>query len=136
MWSSALALSVVLNGLQVLAVDPLVALNYTSYQGTALSGGITQWLGMRFAAPPVGDLRFAAPVNPVANATVQMADQVRIVLPGEYRRAYTDWNQHGLICLATGANPNSTTTSEDCLFGMLQYWHNGILFVQTDRIIS
>ena len=83
MWSSALALSVVLNSLSVLAVNPLVALNYTSYQGTALPGGVTQWLGMRFAAPPVDDLRFAAPVNPVANATIQMADQVRIVLAGE-----------------------------------------------------
>lgn len=58
------------------AVDPTVQLNYTTYQGTALPGGITQWLGIRYAAPPLGDLRFAAPQDPVVNDTVQIADAV------------------------------------------------------------
>ena len=60
----------------VLAVNPTVNLGYTQYQGVAIPAGITQWLGMRFAAPPLGDLRFRAPADPVANDTVQMADQV------------------------------------------------------------
>jgi len=50
--------------------------SYTSYRGTALPGGVTQWVEMRFAAAPIGDLRFAAPVDPVVNATIQMADEV------------------------------------------------------------
>jgi carboxylesterase type B len=62
--------------LSVAAVNPLVTLDYTSYQGTAFPGGISQWLGVRYAAPPVGDLRFAAPIDPPANQTVQVADKV------------------------------------------------------------
>jgi carboxylesterase type B len=58
------------------AVESLVKLDYTSYNGTALPNGISQWLGVRFAAPPVGDLRFAAPQNPVQNSTVQQAKEV------------------------------------------------------------
>lgn len=60
----------------VQAVDPQVALNYSTYVGTALPNGISQWLGIRFAAPPLGNLRFAAPQDPVVNATTQMANQV------------------------------------------------------------
>jgi hypothetical protein len=60
----------------VLSVDPLVTLDYTSYQGTALPNGISQWLGVRYAAPPLGSLRFSAPQDPVANSTVQIADHV------------------------------------------------------------
>lgn len=60
----------------VAAVDPLVKLNYTSYEGTALANGISQWLGLRYAAPPVGDLRFAAPQDPPVNSTTQIADKV------------------------------------------------------------
>ena len=59
-----------------LAVDPLVDLGYTKYEGTALPNGISQWLGIRFAAPPVGDLRFSAPADPPSNDTVQTADTV------------------------------------------------------------
>lgn len=44
-------LSVVLLGLRcVAAVDSLVDVNYTRYQGTPLQNGVTQWLGMRYAA--------------------------------------------------------------------------------------
>ncbi|KAK8064298.1 triacylglycerol [Apiospora saccharicola] len=34
------------------AVDPLVDLKYTKLQGTPLGNGATQWLGVRYAAPP------------------------------------------------------------------------------------
>lgn len=68
-----------LNALHVHAVAPLVNVNYTSYLGTALPGGITQWLGMRYAAPPLGNLRFAAPADPVANSTTQVANKVRLL---------------------------------------------------------
>ncbi|KAL5528651.1 hypothetical protein ACEPAF_7787 [Sanghuangporus sanghuang] len=80
------------------AVDPLVDVGNTRYLGTALPNGISQWLGIRYAAPPLGNLRFRAPVDPPANDTVQVADT------------------HGPICLSTGANFPEAGYSEDCLF--------------------
>jgi carboxylesterase type B len=58
------------------AVKPLVDVSYSKYQGVPLDTGITQWLGVRYAAPPVGDLRFAAPSDPVKNKTTIIADTV------------------------------------------------------------
>ena len=55
----------------------VVDLGYTSYQGGILANGITQWLGMRYAAPPVGDLRFRAPRDPIADGATHIADTVR-----------------------------------------------------------
>ena len=81
------------------AVDPLVSLDYASYRGVANSGtGVTQWLGIRFAAPPTGDLRFAAPQDPPKASSVQ------------------DATSHGPICLATKGGGPDSGTSEDCLF--------------------
>ena len=59
------------------AVDPIVNLSYSSYQGSAFSNGVSQWLGMRYAAPPLGNLRFAEPQDPLQNDTLQIANQVR-----------------------------------------------------------
>ncbi|KAL9050969.1 MAG: hypothetical protein Q9162_006320 [Coniocarpon cinnabarinum] len=80
------------------AVEPLVDLEYTSYQGVANPNAITQWLGMRYAAPPLGDLRFAAPEAPPSSDKVQ------------------DALEHGPLCLAVGDSYNQTTQDEDCLF--------------------
>lgn len=82
----------------VLAVSPLVKLNYSTYQGTTLSNGVSQWLGLRYAAPPIGNLRFSAPQDPIHYNTTQSA------------------SAHGKTCLATKAGPPSNTTDEDCLF--------------------
>ncbi|TFK49455.1 alpha/beta-hydrolase [Heliocybe sulcata] len=82
----------------VIAVDPLVNVDYAQYLGTARPGGVTDWLGIRYAAPPLGDLRFAAPQDPLVVDGVQIADK------------------HGLICVSTPGDPNDTATSEDCLF--------------------
>lgn len=61
---------------QVRAVDPLVDLGYTKLQGVAEPGGATRWLGVRYAAAPLGELRFAAPVDPPNTADVVDASKV------------------------------------------------------------
>ena len=54
----------------------VVDLGYTKYQGDTYPGGISQWLGIRYAQPPVGDLRFAAPQDITGDGTLQMATKV------------------------------------------------------------
>lgn len=58
-----------------------VDLGYSKYRGVAANGGVNQYLGMRFAAPPLGDLRFRAPRDPVYNATVQPAASFKPTCP-------------------------------------------------------
>jgi hypothetical protein len=58
-------------------VATTVDLGYARYQGQNLENGIKQWLGIRFAAPPLGDLRFRAPADPISVPGVQYASQVR-----------------------------------------------------------
>jgi acetylcholinesterase len=51
---------------------PQVALDYATYQGLRDPvSGVDQYLGMRYAAAPLGDLRFRAPVDPVKTHGVQ-----------------------------------------------------------------
>ncbi|KAJ3527196.1 hypothetical protein NM208_g10822 [Fusarium decemcellulare] len=80
----------------VAAVDPVVDLGYSKYKGKDLGNGVTQWLGVRYAAAPLKDLRFRPPQDPVRTTAVQDA---------------SDWAKE---CLATGSN--ATDESEDCLF--------------------
>ncbi|KAK1976539.1 carboxylesterase [Colletotrichum cereale] len=89
---------------QVQAVDPFVDLGYTTLQGVAEPGGATRWLGVRYAAPPLGQLRFAAPEDPPS--TTEMVDA------SKFRP----------ICLARSPSdftmkPNKRfTADEDCLY--------------------
>ncbi|PSK34448.1 Secreted lipase [Elsinoe australis] len=82
----------------VLAVDPVVDVEYTRYRGNALQNGITSWVGMRYAAPPLGSLRFAAPRDPEPVDSVQ------------------DATKQGPICLGTGQNLPANQSAEDCLY--------------------
>lgn len=41
-----------------------VDLNYTTYEGLRWSNGVNSFLGVRYAAPPLRDLRWRAPVEP------------------------------------------------------------------------
>ncbi|KAI6440924.1 hypothetical protein MCOR22_006878 [Pyricularia oryzae] len=92
----------------VAAVDPLVDLGYTRLQGVAQGQGATQWLGVRFAQPPLGALRFAAP----AALNMKAPFDGNVVDASKFRP----------ICLPRSASdftmqPNKRfTVSEDCLF--------------------
>jgi hypothetical protein len=57
-----------------------VDLGYSKYTGiSAADDKIVKWLGIRYAAPPVGSNRFRAPQPPVVNSSVQLADTVYLI---------------------------------------------------------
>lgn len=57
--------------------SPVVDLGYATYKGVRLEeAGVDQYLGMRYAAPPLGDLRFRGPQDPIAETGVQNASSV------------------------------------------------------------
>lgn len=60
---------------------PLIDLGYSVYEGVRLDAGVDQFLGMRYAAPPLGDLRFRAPQDPPCTKTTQSAFKVSILRP-------------------------------------------------------
>lgn len=67
------------HGLLKIPLDPenTIDLGYSRYQGVEIpSAGVKYWLGIRFAAAPLADLRWRAPVDPVVNYTLQDASIV------------------------------------------------------------
>lgn len=58
------------------AVEETVDVGYSVYKGQALPNGVSQWLGIRYAAPPLGELRFAPPQDPLRTEGIQNATQV------------------------------------------------------------
>ncbi|KAI2627853.1 alpha/beta-hydrolase [Hypoxylon sp. NC1633] len=81
----------------VIAVSPAVSVGCNRYVGVPLANGISQWLGIGYAAAPVGSLRFMPPQDPPCVNGTQSA------------------SQHGKICLSTGPSLSSDQ-SEDCLY--------------------
>ncbi|KUL89789.1 hypothetical protein ZTR_00456 [Talaromyces verruculosus] len=79
------------------ADTPLVDLGYALYRGTRLPAGVDQFLGMRYAKPPLGDLRFRSPRQPEPVTGVQ------------------DASQFGPLCVGTG-QPLGAGYDEDCLY--------------------
>ncbi|GME64877.1 Carboxylesterase type B [Neofusicoccum parvum] len=86
------------------AVDPLVDVGYAKYQGFA-DGDVTKWLGVRFAAAPVGDLRFQAPQDPEPIADVVDASTQGPICPPQQPTDYT-----------VSGQSDRFTVDEDCLF--------------------
>ncbi|PBP20138.1 alpha/beta-hydrolase [Diplocarpon rosae] len=86
------------------AVNPLVDLGYAKYQGKTLENGVNEWRSVRFAAPPTGARRFAAPKAPLKENSTQ------------------DATKEGALCVAAneqeGLQYNSSRQymAEDCLF--------------------
>ncbi|KAF8588168.1 triacylglycerol lipase-like protein [Ramaria rubella] len=82
-------------------IAPTVDLGYATYEGMAQSNGQNQFLGIRFAAAPLGNLRFRKPQPPAKTPGVQQA------------KAFSP------VCFGV-AQGLSDSLSEDCLF--LNVW--------------
>ncbi|KAK4171816.1 putative cholinesterase precursor [Triangularia setosa] len=95
------SLLLVFSPLGVQGLGSLVKVSNGDYVGKVLDCGVSQWLGIRYSAPPLGELRFQPPADPLPEAGTQSA------------------LEHGSICLPTGVLPsenNKANFSEDCLF--------------------
>jgi hypothetical protein len=63
-------------------IDFTVDLGYSKYVGTAAADNkIVKWLGIRYAAPPVGNNRFRAPQGPIKDGKTIQADKVCPISP-------------------------------------------------------
>lgn len=83
------------------SAGPIVDLGYSIYEGTDLGNGQNQFIGVRFAAPPLGELRWKKPQPPLRTTGIQQVTTFQSVCFGVDQG------------LATGL-------SEDCLF--LNIW--------------
>ncbi|KAG1834979.1 Alpha/Beta hydrolase protein [Suillus subalutaceus] len=93
-------------------VSPIVNLGYAQYQGSVdMVTNITSFLGIRYAAPPVGDLRWAAPQPPLAVSGVQQAT----TQPNRCNKAPTG-NSLTNPFESTSMRKRAISQSEDCLF--------------------
>ncbi|KAJ6579635.1 alpha/beta-hydrolase [Mycena vulgaris] len=78
-----------------------VALDYGTFTGlTNTTNGIIYFRGIRYADPPVGELRWRAPVSP----------------PSKHL-GNVNATTFGFACIATTQKGSGPTTDEDCLFG-------------------
>ncbi|KAH7928320.1 alpha/beta-hydrolase [Leucogyrophana mollusca] len=98
---------------------PIIDLGYAQYQGAVdPATNITSFLSIRYAAPPTGDLRFAAPQTPANISGVQQATEY----PSMCYQSGGGASETAPVSIY-GFNKRATTTpaqSEDCLF--LNVW--------------
>ncbi|KAI6250662.1 Carboxylesterase [Erysiphe necator] len=63
--------------------NPIVDLQYTLHQGTLVeSGKYYSFSNIRYAAPPIGNLRFAPPVAPAINRTLNNGEKAAVCAQG------------------------------------------------------
>ncbi|TVY64341.1 Lipase [Lachnellula suecica] len=108
MFTFSLILTIILwftyTGKSIANINLTVDLGYSVYQGVDEGNFIAHWLGIRYAAPPLGDLRFRGPKDPVVDETLHIADT----------KAYIC--KHGGICLSSPSSSLDSRYTEDCLF--------------------
>ncbi|KAF5336306.1 hypothetical protein D9758_014477 [Tetrapyrgos nigripes] len=92
---------------------PIVDLGYASYQGSFdPSTNVTNFLGVRYAAAPLGDLRFRAPQSPANVPGVQQANTE----PPECFQASSGLSPTNPFSNQTLAKRQGREQTEDCLF--------------------
>ncbi|KAF8177596.1 Alpha/Beta hydrolase protein [Pholiota molesta] len=107
---------------------PIVNLGYATYQGIIVQDTLTNqtntnFLGVRYAAPPTGALRFRAASAPAFTPGVQMANAQPAICPaaGSGTAPTTPFRAGASFSLSTGApapasNSSDSGEPEDCLF--------------------
>ncbi|KAJ7086183.1 alpha/beta-hydrolase [Mycena belliarum] len=92
-----------LHPLSVTGASLDVTLNTGTFRGVSTANGTEKWLGLRFAEPPVGSLRFKAPV-PIERGS----------------RGITNASSFGNACPQPPSKSLGAALAEDCLF--LNVW--------------
>lgn len=112
------------------AVLPIINLGYATYQGVPFKDVITgatniQFLGIRYAAPPIGALRFAAPQRPGLVPGLQLANTPSKVCYSSssgkaprtpFRTVPTIVGRESERSINVTKRQIDPTISEDCLF--------------------
>ncbi|KAF5358812.1 hypothetical protein D9758_008541 [Tetrapyrgos nigripes] len=92
---------------------PIVNTSSASFQGTFdTTTNVTNFFGIRYASPPIGDLRFRAPQPPPAISGVQQAD----TRPPECFQASRGLNPVNPFVNGTVEKRQTVQQTEDCLF--------------------
>ncbi|KAG6830004.1 hypothetical protein H0H92_002695 [Tricholoma furcatifolium] len=97
----------------VAATTPVVDLGYAKYAGSFnATSGVTEFLGMRYAAPPTGTLRWQPPQPPATTSGVQSADSEppTCYFAGQGNQATSPFRVNDL------RKRDAFFPSEDCLF--------------------
>ncbi|TFY71852.1 hypothetical protein EVG20_g1155 [Dentipellis fragilis] len=95
-----------------------VDLGYATYQSNVhLDEGVTSFLGVRYAAPPTGNLRFSAPQSPatvkgVQNATTQPRECLQNTMFGSFGTSLSSPFEGRSLA----RRADDGTGDEDCLF--------------------
>lgn len=94
-------------------VTTTVNLGYSTYEGTRLSpANVLQYLGIAFAAPPLGNLRWRAPQDPLHKTGVQPADAFQPTCLGYFGGGLSDSVNEDCLYLNVFAPANATTESK------------------------
>ncbi|KIJ61014.1 hypothetical protein HYDPIDRAFT_116533 [Hydnomerulius pinastri MD-312] len=109
---SLLCLSALGSPVTSAASAPTVDLGYAQYQGAVdTTTNTTSFLGIRYASPPIDDLRWAAPQPPPTLSGVQQATEQ----PNECYQAPTG-NASTNPFITSSIGKRAVSESEDCLF--------------------
>jgi hypothetical protein len=91
--------------------SPSVDLGYSTYLGVRLPGGMDQFLGMRYAQAPVGELRFRAPREPENSYKEKDASQVGHVLKNFVTSNIETWTKPTSFIIVRRSLPGYRTAA-------------------------
>ncbi|KAG0693371.1 Alpha/Beta hydrolase protein [Suillus ampliporus] len=111
-WSQTLLALAPLFPSPIATPAPIINLGYAQYQGSVdTATNITSFLGIRYAAPPVGDFRWAAPQPP---STISMVQQATTQPTQCYQAPGSTSSTNPFI--STFVRKGAVGQSDDCLF--------------------